>query len=93
MTNLGLTMEFVAEKMGITKEQVRKYTEGENGINSERLNQIADIANINIHYLVTGRKEEQKSAAYILSTMTQEESDRFWEEIFDILKKQMKMPK
>lgn len=48
--DLNLSQEFVAAKLGITAQQLKKYEKGTNRIGASRLHQLATILDVEIQY-------------------------------------------
>lgn len=44
----NLSLEFVAEKLNINKETLRRYENNSNGLSVERLEELLDFYNINL---------------------------------------------
>jgi transcriptional regulator with XRE-family HTH domain len=53
---------FFAKKSGISESLLRKYLSGESLPGLDKLNAIADIGNVNIEWLATGRGPKDKEA-------------------------------
>jgi transcriptional regulator with XRE-family HTH domain len=53
---LKLSQSFLAEKIGVSFQQIQKYEYGVNRISSARLYQIAEILDVNIGYFFQGIK-------------------------------------
>jgi transcriptional regulator with XRE-family HTH domain len=45
----GYTLEQLAEKIGVTSQQIAKYESGQNMMNTDRIQQIADALSVPVH--------------------------------------------
>ncbi|HHN65833.1 MAG TPA: XRE family transcriptional regulator [Nitrospirae bacterium] len=61
----GLTQMQLADKLGITYQQIQKYEMGKSSVSVERLFQIADALNVSISSLLPGGKTPQEPAPLI----------------------------
>jgi transcriptional regulator with XRE-family HTH domain len=51
---LGLTQELLAEKLGVSYQQVQKYERGTNRVSAGRLYQISQVLNLPLMYFFEG---------------------------------------
>ena len=58
---LGMSQPDLANKLGITFQQVQKYENGKNRVSMGRLSHIADILDVSVTYLLTGSEEKRGS--------------------------------
>ena len=80
--NLGLTQDEMAEMMGISKEQYRKYCKGHSEIPSTKLFVLFDNMRFDIKYVMTGvREDEEESFEEHLSSMTEEGRTKYIRDI------------
>jgi transcriptional regulator with XRE-family HTH domain len=57
----GMTQEDLAEKIGVTFQQVQKYEKGTNRVGSGRLFEIADLLAIPVASLFRGSEKQKQS--------------------------------
>ena len=57
---LGLSQMKLAEKIGVSFQQVQKYESGANKVSLEKLEKIAKALNISFDYFITGRKNRKR---------------------------------
>ena len=88
-SNLGYTQEQMAELMGISKEQYRKYLRDGSGIPLYRLSILFSNEQIDIKYLVTGVREEEKTFSEHLSSMTKEGRTKYLRGTIDYFAKRL----
>ena len=53
---LGLTQTDVANKIGVTFQQIQKYEKGTNGVSAEKLEKIAVTLKVNVLYFFNNYK-------------------------------------
>lgn len=58
---LNMTQTDLADKLGITFQQIQKYENGKNRVSMGRLSHIADILGVSVTYLLTGSEEKRGS--------------------------------
>jgi transcriptional regulator with XRE-family HTH domain len=58
---IGLTQEQLAEKLGVTFQQVQKYEKGANRVGSGRLHEIAGLLEVPVAALFGGEDKQKKS--------------------------------
>ncbi len=71
--DLGLSLEYVSEKISISKQQLRKYELGRNKISARRLGELANILEVRVDDLIgegstidkTKYSEIDKEAEYL----------------------------
>ena len=56
---LGLSQTDLADKLGITFQQIQKYENNKNRVTLGRLSHIADILGVSITYMLTGSEEKR----------------------------------
>lgn len=84
--NLGYSSEKMAEILGVSTEQYRKYCTGESRLTSEKIDLLYEHVHIDVHYLVTGEKEKKVSFAYLISSMLPDEIKRHIDEVLDYIR-------
>jgi transcriptional regulator with XRE-family HTH domain len=71
-TEIGITQQTLAEKLGVTFQQVQKYEKGTNRIGAGRLQEVAKALDVPITYFfqslpgAPGESEDQGSSAKIM---------------------------
>ncbi|MDR1365527.1 MAG: helix-turn-helix transcriptional regulator [Holosporales bacterium] len=75
---MGLSQEKLAEKLGITFQQVQKYEKGVNKISAARLLTISEILNTNMGYFFEGFDNSSDCSEYSL----EEDSAIYDEDVF-----------
>ncbi len=56
---LGISQEDLAERLGVTYQQIQRYENGTNRLNVENIQVIADILNVPLSYLFSSIREEK----------------------------------
>ena len=70
---LGLSQEKLAEKIGLTFQQVQKYERGVNRISAGRLYQFSKILDVNVDYFYEQAKKNDNTASHGMADNDQEE--------------------
>ncbi len=84
--NFGYSSEQMAEILGVSSEQYRKYCMGESRLTSEKIDLLYQHDHIDVHYLVTGEREKKVSFAYLISSMLPDEIKRHIDEVLDYIR-------
>ncbi len=82
----GLTQMQLADKLGITYQQIQKYEMGKSSVSVERLFQIADALNVNISSLLPEGKTPREPAPLIKDEEEAYGTDPEIEKIVSLLK-------
>lgn len=61
---LGISQEILAEKLGLTFQQIQKYERGANRVAASRLYQLAQIFSVEPNYFFEGYEESAPDKAY-----------------------------
>jgi transcriptional regulator with XRE-family HTH domain len=61
---LDMSQTDVADRLGITFQQLQKYENGKNRVSIGRLSHIADILGLSITFLLTGKEEKRDERGY-----------------------------
>src|SRR6185312_15114632 len=61
--NRGMSQTALAERVGVSFQQVQKYEKGTNRVGASRLSQIASVLGITVGELFEGAQPQEKTAA------------------------------
>ena len=56
---LGMNQEELAQRLGLTFQQVQKYESGANRVSASRLSEIADVLGVSVEYFFGGLSSEE----------------------------------
>ena len=88
-SNLDYTQDQMAEMMDVSKEQYRKYCRGESEIPSHKLTILLEKQDFDVKYLLTGKREEEKTFGEHLSTMSKKGRTQYKRDIIKFIERKL----
>lgn len=76
---LGLSQNDLAEKLGITFQQIQKYEKGQNKVMASRLFELSKILNVDISYFFVDSEEDFTSEKKSQPSLKQEQTAFLYE--------------
>ncbi|SDB07219.1 Transcriptional regulator, contains XRE-family HTH domain [Pseudobutyrivibrio sp. YE44] len=84
--SLGYSTDDMAEVLGVSIEQYRKYCKGETILPLDRILDLYDNKHFDIEYLLLGKQIDNTEFSVVISSMTEKERARFLSDAMDYVK-------